>query len=58
MAGGGQPQAEGDVRERAETYLRLLAEAELRRALGSPAIRRPDLGTASLPLRAAELGFC
>ena len=53
MAGGGQPQADGDVRERAETYLRLLAETELRRALGSPAISRPDLGTASLPLRAA-----
>jgi hypothetical protein len=53
VAGGGQPQADGDVRERAETYLRLLAETELRRALGSPAIRRPDLGTASLPLRAA-----
>ena len=57
MAGGGQPQANGDVRERAETYLRLLAETELRRALALPAIRRPDLGTdlgtASLPLRAA-----
>jgi hypothetical protein len=53
VAGGGQPQADGDVRERAETYLRLLAETELRRALGSPANSRPDLGTASLPLRAA-----
>jgi len=53
VAGGGQPQADGDVRERAETYLRLLAEAELRRALGSPVIGRPGLGTASLPLRAA-----
>ena len=53
VAGSGQPQADGDVRERAETYLRLLAETELRRALGSPAIRRPGLGTASLPLRAA-----
>ena len=53
MAGGGQPRAEGGVRERAETYLRLLAEGELRRALGSPPIRRPGLGTASLPLRAA-----
>jgi len=53
VAGGGQPQADGDVRERAETYLRLLAETELRRALGSRAISRPALGTASLPLRAA-----
>jgi hypothetical protein len=53
VAGGGQPRAEGGVRERAETYLRLLAEGELRRALGSPPIRRPGLGTASLPLRAA-----
>ena len=39
VAGGGQPQAGGGVRERAETYLRLLAETELRRALGSPVIR-------------------
>jgi hypothetical protein len=53
VAGGGQPQADGDVRERAETYLRLLAETELRRALGSPAISRPNVGTASPPLRAA-----
>jgi hypothetical protein len=54
VAGGGQPQDDGDVRERAETYLCLRSEAELRRALGSPAIRRPDVGTASLPLRAAH----
>jgi hypothetical protein len=53
VAGGGQPRVDGGVRERAETYLRLLAESELRRALGSPPVRRPGLGTASLPLRAA-----
>jgi hypothetical protein len=53
VAGGGQPRAGRVVRERAETYLRLLAESELRRALGSPPIRRPGLGTAALPLRAA-----
>jgi hypothetical protein len=53
VTGDGQPRAGGGVRERAETYLRLLAEGELRRALGSPPIRRPGLGTASLPLRAA-----
>jgi hypothetical protein len=53
VAGGGQRRADGGVRERAETYLRLLAESELRRALGSPPVRRPGLGTASLPLRAA-----
>jgi len=53
VAGGGQPRAGGGVRERAETYLRLLAESELRRALGSRPIRRPGLGNASLPLRAA-----
>jgi hypothetical protein len=53
VAGDGRPQADGDVRERAETYLRLLAESELRRALGSAAIRRSGLGNASLPLRAA-----
>jgi len=51
--GGGQPQANGDVRERAETSLRLLAESELRRALALSPIRRPGLGNASLPLRAA-----
>ena len=53
MAGGGQLRADGDVRERAETYLRLLAESELRHAAGSPPIRRPGVGNASLPLRAA-----
>ena len=53
MAGGGQPQADGGVRERAETYLRLRAESELRRALDSPPIRRPGPGTASVPLRVA-----
>jgi hypothetical protein len=50
---GGRPQAGGEVRERAETYLRVLAESELRRALASPPIRRPGLGNASLPLRVA-----
>jgi hypothetical protein len=53
VAGAGGPRADGGVRERAETYLRVVAESELRRALGSPAIRRPGLGNASLPLRAA-----
>jgi hypothetical protein len=53
VAGAGQPRADGGVCERAETYLRLLAESELRSALGSPPIRRPGLGNASLPLRAA-----
>ncbi len=53
MAGGGPPQADGDVRERAETYLRLLAETELRRALRPAAIRLPGPGAASLALRAA-----
>lgn len=53
MAGGGQPQSGGDVYERAETYLRLLAESELRRALGLPAPRRAGFGNASLPLRVA-----
>lgn len=53
MAGGGQLRADGDVRERAETYLRLLAESELRRAVGWPPIRRPGVGNASMPLRAA-----
>ncbi len=55
MAGGGQPHADGDLRERAETYLRLLAESELRRALGLPQIRQPGLESASFPLRAAYL---
>ncbi|MGH3300545.1 MAG: hypothetical protein ACRDOK_02485 [Streptosporangiaceae bacterium] len=54
MAGGRQPQAGGDVRERAETYLRLLAESTLRRALTSPPIPRPGHGNASLPLRVAS----
>lgn len=54
MAGGGQLRADGDVRERAETYLRLLAESELRHAVGSPPIRRPGVGNTSLPLRAAS----
>jgi hypothetical protein len=53
VAEGGQLRADGDVRERAETYLRLLAESELRHAVGSPPIRRPGVGNASLPLRAA-----
>ena len=53
VAGAGGPRADDGVRERAETYLRLLAEGELRRALSSPPIRRPGLGSASLPLRAA-----
>jgi hypothetical protein len=53
VAGGGQLRADGDVDERAETYLRLLAESEFRHALGSPPIRRPGVGNASLPLRAA-----
>jgi hypothetical protein len=55
VTGGTRPGAGGDVRERAETYLRLLAEAELRRAAGSPPIRRHDPRNASLPLRAAHL---
>jgi hypothetical protein len=53
VAGGGQPRADDGTRERAETYLRLLAESELLRALGSPPFRRPGLGAASMPLRAA-----
>lgn len=54
VAGGGLSQADGDVGARAETYLRLLAESELRRALGFPAMRRLGPGDASLPLRAAH----
>ena len=55
LRGGGRGDTEGMNRERAETYLRVLAEAELRRATSQPWGDAPQAGYAARVKRVAQV---
>jgi hypothetical protein len=55
LGGGGRGDTEGMNRERAETYLRVLAEAELRRATSQPWGDAPQAGYAARVKRVAQV---